>query len=71
MEAIRELGTSLEGEVTPAVIELDDRTFTLTGTVDEQYGRWRGILRELYADEQGIPLEALGEAQDPTEDTRS
>ena len=71
MEAIRELGTSLEGEVTPAVIELDDRTFTLTGTVDEQYERWRGILRELYADEQGIPLEALGEAQDPTEDTRS
>ncbi|MEE4298650.1 MAG: hypothetical protein V2J24_04315 [Pseudomonadales bacterium] len=54
-DAIRELGTQLEGEVTPLVIELDDRTFTLTGTVDEQYERWRGILRDLYAEEQGLP----------------
>ena len=63
MEAIRELGTSLEGEVTPQVIELDDRTFTLTGTVDEQYESWRGILRELYRTEQGLPVEAAADAR--------
>jgi hypothetical protein len=54
-EAIRELGTSLEAEVSPHVIELDDRTITLTGTVDEQYDAWRDILRELYRAEVGLP----------------
>ena len=56
-DAIRELGMQLEGEVTPLVIELDDRTYTLTGSVDEQYERWRGILRDLYAEEYGLPQE--------------
>lgn len=54
-EAIRELGTSLEAEVSPHVIELDDRTITLTGTVDEQYEAWRDILRELYRTDVGLP----------------
>lgn len=56
LEAIRELGTSLEAEVSPHVFELDDRTITLTGTVDEQYDAWRGILRELYEAEVGLPV---------------
>lgn len=56
LEAIRELGTSLEAEVSPHVFELDDRTITLTGTVDEQYDAWRGILRDLYESELGLPL---------------
>ena len=53
MEALEELGQSLENEVAPQVINLDDRTITLSGSVDEQYGQWREILADLYAAEVG------------------
>lgn len=53
MEALEELGESLEGEVAPQVINLEDRTITLTGTVEEQYNQWREILADLYAAEVG------------------
>jgi hypothetical protein len=53
MEALEELGQSLENEVAPQVINLEDRTITLTGSVEEQYGQWREILADLYAAETG------------------
>jgi hypothetical protein len=53
MQALEELGQSLENEVLPQVLNLDDRTITLNGSVDEQYGQWREILAELYAAEMG------------------
>lgn len=53
MEALEELGQSLENEVAPRVITLDNRTITLSGTVEEQYGQWREILAEMYAAELG------------------
>lgn len=53
MEALEELGQSLENEVAPRVINLEDRTITLTGTVEEQYAQWREILADIYAAETG------------------
>ena len=53
MEALEELGKSLEDELAPQVINLEDRTITLTGSVEEQYGQWREILADLYATEVG------------------
>ncbi len=53
MEALEELGQSLETAVAPRVINLDDRTITLSGTVEEQYTQWREILADLYATEVG------------------
>ena len=53
MEAIEELGQSLEDEVAPQVISLEDRSITLTGSVEEQYEQWREILADLYAAEVG------------------
>jgi len=53
MEALEELGQSLENEVAPQVINLDDRTITLSGSVEEQYEQWREILADLYAAEIG------------------
>lgn len=53
VEALLELGESLEAEVEPQVIELEDRTITLSGTVDNQYQQWRKILRDLYDIETG------------------
>lgn len=51
--ALQELNESLESEVAPKMIELDDRTVMLTGTVEEQYQQWREILVELYETETG------------------
>ncbi len=53
MEALEELGQSLENAVAPQVITLDDRTITLSGSVEEQYDQWREILADLYAEELG------------------
>ena len=53
MQALEELGESLENAVAPQVINLDDRTITLSGSVEEQYGQWRDILADLYAVEMG------------------
>ena len=53
MQALEELGESLENAVAPQVINLDDRTITLSGSVEEQYGQWRDILADLYAAEVG------------------
>lgn len=52
-ETLKELGDSLSAEVGPQVMALEDRTVTLTGTVDNQYAQWREILREIYWTETG------------------
>lgn len=51
--ALQELGESLESEVAPKMIDLDDRTVMLTGTVEEQYSQWREILVDIYNAETG------------------
>jgi hypothetical protein len=48
-EALQELGASMSAEVGPQIIELEDRTVTLTGTAQDQYEQWRIILRDIYA----------------------
>ncbi|MDX1734353.1 MAG: hypothetical protein R3228_08295 [Halioglobus sp.] len=53
VEALEELGTSLEAEIAPRVIDLEDRTVTLSGTVEEQYAQWRELLAEIYQTEIG------------------
>lgn len=52
-EALEELGQSLENEVAPNVINLDNRSITLSGSVEEQYAQWREVLADLYAAEVG------------------
>ena len=58
--ALNELAASLEQEITPSVIELDDRSITLTGSVDRQYDQWREILHDLYRSDVGLPAEGDG-----------
>lgn len=53
-EALKELGASLEADVQPQVVQLEGKTVTLTGSAEEQYAQWRGMLRELYAAETGL-----------------
>ena len=49
--ALEELGQSLDAEITPSVIELEDRTVRLTGNVEDQYDQWRELLADIYAAE--------------------
>ena len=49
--ALEELGQSLEAEITPQVIELEDRTVQLSGTIEDQYSQWRESLSDIYAAE--------------------
>ena len=56
-EAIRELGDSLQAEVSPMVVEIQGRTVELTGSIEEQYQQWRRLLREIYMNETGFAYE--------------
>lgn len=58
VEALEEISDSLNSEIEPHSIELEDRSVTLTGTVNDQYGQWRRILREIYAEETGGAAQA-------------
>lgn len=51
--ALAELGQSLESEVEPRVIDLEDQTITLTGNVQSQYQQWQEILQKIYHAERG------------------
>jgi len=52
-ESLSEMGASLSAELEPQVIELDDQTITLTGTVDSQYDQWKALMRKIYEAERG------------------
>ena len=59
---LEELGASLEAEVTPQVIELEDQTVTLSGNVEDQYAQWREVLADIYRVEIGsleLPPESI------------
>lgn len=53
VESLAELGNSLEAEIAPQTIELEERVVTLSGTVESQYAQWREILADIYAAETG------------------
>ena len=62
--ALEELGQSLEAEITPRVIELEDRTVRLSGNVADQYDQWQELMADIYAAEMGA-LEPPNEQQAP------
>lgn len=62
--ALEELGMSLEAEITPQVIELEDRTVMLSGNVEEQYAQWRELLADIYQAEVGL-LEVTPSTSNP------
>jgi hypothetical protein len=53
IEALAELGNSLEMEIAPRTIELEERTITLSGSVEAQYEQWRELLADIYATDIG------------------
>ncbi|PLW69412.1 hypothetical protein [Pseudohalioglobus lutimaris] len=59
-QGLEELATGFNNETAPTLLETQGRVFRLTGTLDNQYAEWRGILREIFALEMGLP--AAGES---------
>jgi len=54
-ESVAEMGASLGAEIAPQQIELEDRTITLSGSVDAQYQQWKALLQEIYQRERALP----------------
>jgi hypothetical protein len=57
-DSLKQLGESFQAEVQPMVVEVEGRTLQLKGTADEQYHEWRRLLKELYENETGTPVQA-------------
>ncbi|MFT5691743.1 MAG: hypothetical protein ACI92E_001073, partial [Oceanicoccus sp.] len=53
IENLSEMGASLEMEIEPQIIKLDDSAVTLSGTVDSQYEQWKVLLKKIYHAERG------------------
>ncbi|MDZ7684902.1 MAG: hypothetical protein U5O39_07720 [Gammaproteobacteria bacterium] len=56
-ESLREMSQSLGSEIAPFVLDIEGRTIELTGTADAQYEKWRRLLKEIYAEETGFPVD--------------
>lgn len=53
-EVIEELGVSFSSEAEPLVVEVEGETYRLTGSAEEQYAKWREVLKQIYARETGL-----------------
>ena len=64
-DAIEELGTSFSSEAEPLTIEVEGQTIRLTGSAEQQYAKWRSMLKQIYAQETGLiaPSETIPETQ--------
>jgi len=54
VDALHELNSSFEADLKPKIIEVEDRTVTLTGSAEAQYETWRRILRQIHIQETGL-----------------
>ena len=53
-EAIEELGESFGNEMKPVTMEFEGRQVELTGSAEEQFRKWRSLLRQIYYSETGF-----------------
>jgi len=67
-DVIEELNISFTSEAEPLVVEVVGETVRLTGSAEEQYQKWREMLRDIYASETGLPLDSEeNDASQPTD----
>ena len=57
-DSLKQLGESFQAEVQPMVVDVEGKTLQLTGTAEEQFQEWRRLLKELYENETGVPVQA-------------
>ncbi len=63
-DVIEELSISFSSEAEPLVVEVVGETVRLTGSAEEQYQKWREMLRDIYAAETGLPFDSTGDGTD-------
>ena len=61
LETLRELASSLDSEVAPMLLDVEGEVLRLTGSVETQYATWRGLLRRIFAEETGLPVDPNAE----------
>ena len=64
VEEINELSRSLHNSIRPTRIDLQGKVVTLTGTVQEQFGQWRSMLADIYAQSNGSDAVTILESDD-------
>jgi hypothetical protein len=64
-DVIEELNMSFSSEAEPLVVEVVGETVRLTGSAEEQYQKWREMLRDIYAAETGLPPDSDEEETNP------
>jgi hypothetical protein len=69
--AIQELSESFGNEMKPVVIEFQGEKYELTGSAEEQYKRWRELLRKIYYSETGFVEPDAPERERPEGDQSS
>lgn len=52
VDEINELSRSLHNSIRPTRIDLSGKVVTLTGTVQDQFGQWRSMLADIFAQSQ-------------------
>ena len=52
--AIEELSESFGNEMQPVIMEFEGQQYELTGTAEEQFKRWKELLRQIYFAETGF-----------------
>jgi hypothetical protein len=62
--AIEELSDSFGGEMQPVVMEFEGKQYELTGSAEEQFKRWRELLRQIYFAETGFEPAPAPDEQD-------
>ena len=67
--ALKELSDSFAGEMKPIVMEFQGRQYELTGSAEEQFQKWRDLLRQIYYAETGFgPAPLMDETKDDAGD---
>jgi hypothetical protein len=70
-DVIEELSISFASEAEPLVVEVVGETVRLNGSAEEQYQKWREMLRDIYASETGLPLDSAGDGTNQTTEPSS
>jgi hypothetical protein len=68
--AIEELSESFGDEMQPVIMEFEGQQYELTGTAEEQFKRWRELLRQIYFAETGFEPTPSPEEQDMDQDQK-
>ena len=68
--AIEELSDSFGNEMQPVTMEFEGQQYELTGSAEEQFKRWKELLRQIYFAETGFEPTPSPEEQDMDQDPK-